>query len=365
MAPGLVRVVDTGAFLEVALGRGFTEEDLASIKAVRGRRWDPERLVWILPRGQAVEERLARAFGERIQPADRARGRASPPSGEPARDPSASEELLERARRELVIRGYARKTQKVYVGHVRRFLAWRAGAPKAELAEEMRRYLFQIVEQGRVGRSYHNQAVSALRFLSQNVLGLPSVAEDIPRPKPERPLPRVLSKEEVRRLLEQVRHPKHRAIVFVLYSAGLRVSEVVRLRPEDLDTDRCLLRVRRGKGRKDRYTLLSSRAMEAVRIFRDAYPAGSWLFPGGRPDRHYGARSVQKIVAQAAARAGLGRRVTPHMLRHSFATHLLESGTDLRYIQELLGHHSSRTTEIYTHVSDTHLGSIRSPLDEE
>ena len=123
--------------------------------------------------------------------------------------------------------------------------------------------------------------------------------------------------------------------------------------------------MRRGKGRKDRYTLLSSRALEAVRIYREAYPSGSWLFPGSRPDRHYTARSVQKIVAQAAERAGLGKRVTPHMLRHSFATHLLESGTDLRYIQELLGHHSSRTTEIYTHVSDTHLGAIRSPLDEE
>ena len=387
MAPGRVQVVDTGASLEVALGRGFTQEDLAAIKSVRGRRWDPRRLVWVLPRGQVVEDHLARAFGERLRMAeggaeragpprdDREAVGASPPSAEPAsaepadveavRDPAAIDELLERTRRELVIRGYAPRTRKVYLGHVRRFLAWRARAPKAELAEEMRCYLLHIVEQGRVGRSYHNQAVSALRFLSQSVLGRPGLAEDIPRPRPERQLPRVLSKEEVRRLLEQVRHPKHRAIVLVLYSAGLRVSEVVRLRPEDLDTDRRLLRVRRGKGGKDRYTLLSPKAMEAVRIYREAYPGGSWLFPGTRPDRHYGARSVQKIVVEAAERAGLGRRVTPHMLRHSFATHLLESGTDLRYIQELLGHHSSRTTEIYTHVSDTHLGSIRSPLDEE
>jgi site-specific recombinase XerD len=373
VAHGLVQVADTGVSIEVTLGRGFTGEDLEAIKSVRGRRWDPRRLVWILPRGQAVQDHLARVFGERIRTADRAdreRGGATPPNAEqagdePARDPSAIQELLERTRRELVIRGYAPRTRKVYVGHVRRFLAWRAQAPGAELAEEMRRYLLRIVEQGRVGRGYHNQAVSALRFLSQSVLARPGLAEDIPRPRPERQLPRVLSKEEVRRLLAQVRHPRHRAIVLVLYSAGLRVSEVVRLRPEDLDTDRRLLRVRRGKGRKDRYTLLSPKAMEAVRIYRDAYPGGSWLFPGTRPDRHYGARSVQKIVAEAADRAGLGRRVTPHMLRHSFATHLLESGTDLRYIQELLGHQSSRTTEIYTHVSDTHLGSIRSPLDEE
>lgn len=264
-----------------------------------------------------------------------------------------------------MIRGYARRTQKVYLGHIRRFLDGGGVGSRVDLAEPMRRYLLHIVERRRVGRGYHNQAVSALRFLARHVLDRPALAEGIPRPRPERKLPRVLSKEEVRRLLEQVRHPKHRAIVSLLYSAGLRVGEVVRLRPDDLDADRRMLRVRKGKGRKDRYTLLSARAMEAVRIYREAFPSRGWLFPGARPGRHYGARSVQKIVADAAVRAGLGKRVTPHMLRHSFATHLLESGTDLRYIQELLGHQSSRTTEIYTHVSDTRLAAIRSPLDEE
>jgi site-specific recombinase XerD len=175
-----------------------------------------------------------------------------------------------------------------------------------------------------------------------------------------------LSRAQVRRLVNQIRHPKHRAIVLLLYSAGLRVGEVVRLKKEDLDTDRGLLRVRQGKGSKDRYTLLSTRALEAVRIYQAAYPSEErWLFPGERRGRHYGSRSVQRIVREAARKAGLGEHVTPHVLRHSFATHLLEAGTDLRYIQELLGHKSSRTTEIYTHVSSTRLAAIRSPLDED
>jgi site-specific recombinase XerD len=148
-----------------------------------------------------------------------------------------------------------------------------------------------------------------------------------------------------------------------MYSAGLRVSEVVRLRIEDVDPERGMLRVRRGKGAKDRYTLLSARALTVLRIYLAAFPTKAWLFPGARPEHHYSARAVQKIVRRAAERAGLDKRVTPHTLRHSFATHLLESGTDIRYIQELLGHTSSRTTQIYTHVSRTHLATIRSPLD--
>jgi site-specific recombinase XerD len=160
-----------------------------------------------------------------------------------------------------------------------------------------------------------------------------------------------------------VRNPKHAALLAVAYSAGLRVSEVVRLRFEDLDRSRGLLNVRGGKGRKDRETLLSTTALALVDSYLDAAPAAPWLFPGDRPDRHLTTRTVQKFTAAAALRAGIGKPVTPHVLRHSFATHLLENGTDIRLIQELLGHASVRTTEIYTHVSQRQLGRIRSPLD--
>jgi integrase/recombinase XerD len=164
-------------------------------------------------------------------------------------------------------------------------------------------------------------------------------------------------------MLSRSRNPKHRALLMLLYSAGLRVGEVVRLRPSDLDVERGLLRVRRGKGNKDRYTLLAKRAVDAVRIYLDAYPTDLWLFPGTTPERHLTARSVQRVVKRAAQAAGIPKDVTTHTLRHSFATHLLEGGTNLRVIQELLGHQSARTTQIYTHVSKSTLESVRSPLD--
>lgn len=165
-------------------------------------------------------------------------------------------------------------------------------------------------------------------------------------------------------MLRKARNPKHRALLMLLYSAGLRVSEVVRLTPPDLDLERGLVRVRRGKGGKDRYTLLARRAVEAVGIYRDAYPTDRWLFPGDRPGRHLTTRSVQRIVKNAAAAANIEKNVTAHTLRHSFATHLLERGTNLRIIQELLGHQSARTTQIYTHVARSMIESVRSPLDD-
>jgi site-specific recombinase XerD len=225
-------------------------------------------------------------------------------------------------------------------------------------------YLVYLVDEKGVSRSYHSQAVSAVRLLVDVVYGAPVVAARIPRPKRHRSLPEVLSKEEVAAFLRALRHPKDRALVMLIYSSGLRVSEAVRLRPGDLDVARGLLRVRHGKGGKDRYTLLSPRAIEAVRTYTEAFQPEEWLFPGARPDRHYSTRSIQRVIAMCARKAGLARKVTPHTLRHSFATHLLEAGTDLRYIQELLGHRSSRTTQIYTHVASTHLARIKSPLDD-
>jgi site-specific recombinase XerD len=150
----------------------------------------------------------------------------------------------------------------------------------------------------------------------------------------------------------------------LIYSAGLRVGEAVRLKPADLDLDRHLVHVRGGKGHKDRYTLLSAVAVSAVREYRSIYPVGTYLFPGDRIDRPLAVRSAQKIVATARRSAGIAKHMTPHTLRHSFATHLLEAGTDLRYIQELLGHASTKTTEIYTHVSKRNIARIRSPLDD-
>ncbi len=272
--------------------------------------------------------------------------------------------------RALVLAGYSPKTRKVYIGHIRRFARWLETPVTDAAAPEIRRYIHHLVEEKGVSWSTHSQVVSSLRFMFDTVLRRPQIVKDIPRPRKRKSLPTVLSQKEVETLLRTSRHPSTRAIIMVLYSSGLRVGEVVRLRHEDLDPDRGLLCVRKGKGGKDRYTLLSRKALEALKthlLLRDAEsPDASpspWLFPGVPRSQHLRTRSVQKTIQTAGKRAGIRKKVTPHTLRHSFATHLLEAGTDLRYIQELLGHASTRTTEIYTHVSNRELGKIRNPLD--
>ncbi len=353
--PISVRVDPSGTGFEITLHPPFTRSDVEVVRSLPGRVWDGRRRVWAVAGGDPVLDVLVRRLG-----AERVRVIRAPAEAVPAH-------LLDRARDALVLRGYSPKTRKVYLGHLRRFLDWRrtGASPPAEDpgAADAQHYLLELVEHRRVSRSYQNQAVSALKLLFAHVLGQPDIALRLPRPRKEHRLPEVLSPGEVARMLARARSPKHRALLMLLYSAGLRVGEVVRLRPADLDAERGLVRVRSGKGNKDRYTLLARRAVEAVQIYVRAYPTETWLFPGPRPDRHLTTRSVQRVVKRAARAAGISKQVTSHTLRHSFATHLLEGGANLRVIQELLGHQSARTTQIYTHVTRSTLEAVRSPLD--
>jgi len=369
--------------LDVRLGRGFTDDDLAVMRALPGRRWDGGLRAWIVPDPDRNVPRLLAAFGKDRVALVGGDGSPTMPGGEnrdPAREAVTSApkgapdtapeppstDPLEAARRALVLRGFSRSTQKVYLGHIRRFLGWAGSGgawPPADPLPIVEAYLVELVDHRRVSRTCHSQVVSALRFYFETVLGEPRLALAIPRPKKHAALPGVLGPDEVAKLLGTARNLKHRALLMLLYSSGVRVGEIVRLRPEDVDEGRALLRVRRGKGGKDRYTLLARRAVAALRVYRDAYSPQPWLFPGDRPNRHLTTRSVQRVVERAARLAGIAKHVTPHTLRHSFATHLLEGGTNLRIIQELLGHRSSQTTQVYTHVARTTLESVRSPLD--
>lgn len=221
-----------------------------------------------------------------------------------------------------------------------------------------------MITEKQTSHSFANQAISAIKFLWINILHMPNnEIEYLPRPKKEKKLPNVLSKEEVLSLLKSVDNEKHKTILFLIYSAGLRLGEVVRLQINDIDSKRMLIKVIQGKGRKDRYTLLSDVALKQLRKYYSIYKPERWLFPGGKEGSYLTERSVQKIFERACQKAKIRSDVSVHTLRHSFATHLLESGTDLRYIQELLGHSSSKTTEIYTHVTEKKLSNIRSPLD--
>jgi integrase/recombinase XerD len=277
--------------------------------------------------------------------------------------PLSHQDLFHQAENELKIRHYSPKTRKNYLCHIRHFLVWLQGAPVPKESQTLKRYLLFQVEQKNISNATLHNCHSALRFLYREILHYAPVIELIKRPQSTRRLPVVLSQEEVRKLLGHVVNLKHRMILSLVYGGGLRVGEVVRLKISDIDSQRMLVRVHQGKGRKDRYTLLSKAILEELRTYWIRYQPQSWLFPGARLNRHLSERSAQQVFHRAVQGAGIRKPATMHTLRHSFATHLLESGTDLRYIQELLGHASSKTTEIYTHVSRKDLAHITSPLD--
>jgi site-specific recombinase XerD len=279
------------------------------------------------------------------------------------------QDLLQEMDEEMVLRGFTRETRRLYLAHVRRFYESR-GRREVEGEDhlvagnqEVREWLLHLLRTG-LSHSYANQALSALRFLHRSVLGAPGTVAGVPRAKRKKTLPKVLSGEEVKRFLNALKRPKYRAIAFVLYSGGLRVSEAARLKVTDVDSDRSQIHVRQGKGRKDRYVMLSDVVLGVLREYVRVERPHDWLFPAGhRRDRHITTRAIQEEVSLAAKRAGIKKRVTPHMLRHSFATHLLEAGTDLRYIQELLGHSKISTTVNYTHVARRDARRIISPID--
>ena len=272
-------------------------------------------------------------------------------------------ELRARMLGDLRVRNYSPKTQRVYVSCVAAFARHFGRAPDVLGREEIREYLLHLREHKKVSWSSFKQTVSALRFLYRHTLGREDMVPYIPYPRAERTLPTVLSVEEVRRFMGAISNVKHRAALMTSYAAGLRASEVVALRLCDIDSQRMVIHVRHAKGRKDRTVMLSTQLLALLRDYVRAVRPGQWLFPGTVPARPLAVRSLQKACENASRASGLPKHVTVHTLRHSFATHLLDAGTDLRVIQTLLGHSSVKTTQRYTHVSTLRLRSIRSPLD--
>lgn len=227
---------------------------------------------------------------------------------------------------------------------------------------DVKEYVHGIVKSGK-SPSYQNQVINAIKFYYEQVLDMPQRFYEIDRPNKERKLPLVLSEEEVVRLFEAVSNIKHKAILVTLYSCGLRISELLGLKLSDIQSDRKLVLVRQGKGRKDRTTVLAPTTLELLRKYYLACRPKVYLFEGG-DGIPYSARSVSNILKEALYHANIDKPATPHTLRHSFATHLLENGTDLRYIQTLLGHNSAKTTEIYAHVSTRYLRDVKSPIEK-
>lgn len=272
--------------------------------------------------------------------------------------------IRDRMLAELELRGMSAATQRSYLICCRVFVAYFMKSPEQLGAEHIKEFLLHLKRQRNAGPSCVGVYVAAIRFLYRAVLRNRDVVEDLPRPRIPKKLPDVPSREEVETILSSVRSLKYRTILIAAYGAGLRISEALRIRVEDIDSKRMLLHVRGAKQAKDRFVLLSPRLLEALRRYWvEAKPRGPYLFPNTRLRQPVSNDAVRKVLKQALDEVGFKKRVTLHSLRHGFATHLLEDGTDIRLIQVLLGHSSIQTTAHYTRISAQHMQTVTSPLD--
>jgi integrase/recombinase XerD len=333
------------------------------LKSISGSCWEPVGKCWTFPRAPGILDQLRRVFTGyviELSPELHLRSSAAPPPPTHAQ----SDDPLLLLQREMRLRNYSQKTIKAYRSCVRSLIAHAGSrAPKALTAGDLRLYLLHLVENDGMSAAYVNQVINALRFLYVELYRMPLVLGDIPRPKKEKKLPTVLSLSEVKAIFDATENLKHRCLLMLVYSAGLRVGEVIHLELGDIDSDRMMVHIRGAKGKKDRYSILSPAVWQVIQHYYRRFEPRRFVFEGQEPGTQYSIRSAQKVFEVAAASAGIRKSVSIHSLRHAFATHLLEQGTDLRFIQELLGHASSKTTEIYTHVSRRNLGQIRSPVD--
>ncbi len=259
---------------------------------------------------------------------------------------------------------YSPNTLAVYTDMFEEFMNYYPDKVIHEINEkEIVAFLRYLINERQVSTSYQNQSINAIKFYYERVLGGQRKIYLIERPRKEKYLPEVLSEEEVTAILKTITNLKHRAIIMTIYSGGLRISELINLKVKDIDSQRMQIRVEQAKGKKDRYTLLSKKTLLILRQYFTEYKPKEWLFEG-EGGRQYADSSIYKIFKIALSNAKITKKVSIHSLRHSFATHLLENGTDLRYIQNLLGHSSSKTTEIYTHITTKGFDQIKNPLDK-
>ncbi len=264
----------------------------------------------------------------------------------------------------LKLRGYSENTRRTYLQQFKEFLKFYFESNPIDLSDiEIRNYLLYLIEHGKISRSTQNQAINAIKFFYEKVMGQDRKVYQLERPMKERKLPEVLSQQEVVTIFEALTNIKHRVMLMLIYAAGLRRSELLTLRVGDVDLNRNVVFIRGGKGHKDRQSVMAQSLVPLLDEYTKNYNPKFWLFEGKTGER-YSASSLQQVLKQASRKASIKKNVRLHMLRHSFATHLLEAGTSTRYIQVLLGHESPKTTEIYAHVSRFALDKIQSPLDQ-
>jgi integrase/recombinase XerD len=264
----------------------------------------------------------------------------------------------------MILRNYSHHTIKAYESLISRFLKnWDNGQVENLSTDQINEYIHDLVTDNNYSWSFQNQMINAIKLYYKVMFGRLSEDLEVPRPKKDKKLPIVLSSEEVSSIINVISNKKQRTIIMLIYATGIRLSEAINIRLNDIDADRKLIFIRRGKGNKDRIVPLSEKLYDNLRWYISIYKPEEYLFEGIHGS-HYSARSVQQVLKKALVKAGIRKNASVHSLRHSYATHMLESGTDLRLVQEILGHRSIKTTEIYTHISTKNILNIKSPLED-
>lgn len=306
---------------------------------------------WVMPQTKACLDQFLKLF-------------PSKPKKE-IKNISPYEKALKDFSDQLILKRYSENTIMVYKDQIVRFFNYYSKIDPSKLTDEnVKEYMLFLLKKKKISFSYQKQVISAIKFYFEKVLRRDTKKYYFEIPKRQKiKLPIVLSKEEVREILNCTKNIKHKTILSTIYSAGLRLSEAVNLKIADIDSERKLIYVRGGKGKKDRTTILSKELILMLREYYKEYKPKVWLFES-ISKRQYAKKSVQKIFYRTLEKTNIDKKVSVHSLRHSFATHLLEQGEDLRYIQKILGHKSSKTTEIYTHITKKGMGMIKSPLDD-
>lgn len=317
---------------------------ISRIKKVEGSRWSQSNGFWHVP--NTVENQI------------RFKITVSLPSAEGI-------EAIEKFKQYLRSKRYSESTITTYSEALKSFFTFfNSKSINLITNEDIICYNNDYVLKNKLSASYQNQVVNAVKLYFKTIKDTMIEVEKIHRPKRAKVLPNVLSKEEVKKILDAHSNLKHKAMLSMIYSCGLRRSELLNLKFSDIDSKRNIVIIRQSKGKKDRITPLSAKILDLLRRFYKEFSPKTYLFEGQEKNTQYSARSLEEVLKKSVKLASINKPVTLHWLRHSYATHLLESGTDLRYIQELLGHNSSKTTEIYTHVSTKNIQQIKSPFDD-
>ncbi len=360
-----------GRRIEVKLPKN--EYDVIFLKSFQYARWNGGRFCWQIPNYKDNFEQIKNHFDGRIAsiemrkeeelPSPKIIKKAVPIDFNCLTEVKKTE--LEQFKSWMEHKRYSESTVTSYTESLRRFFAFCKHKESENInSDDLVRYVHEYIIPHNFSYTYQNQTISAAKLFFREIKNSGLDVETFKRPIAQRKLPNVLSKEEVKLILNALKNTKHRTMLSLIYACGLRRSELLNLLPSHVDSNRKLLLIKQSKGNKDRIVPLSEKTIEMLRDYYKIEKPKKWLFEGEKPGEKYTEQSLQKVLKNTLLKAGIKKNVTLHWLRHSYATHLLELGTDLRYIQELLGHSSSKTTEIYTHVSTKNIQQIKSPFDD-